>query len=216
MRGFTITHTGFGGSGVKVEGTFTGQDLIFRDMLEATSPGAGVYVTDGVATLLDVTFDALATTTDGGAIAVDEDGILTLLGARITNTSASQYGGAIYVRDAVLDAVDVLIDGLAGPVTAMSGGGIYVATTGEVSLIDTTIQGAFASLDGGGLFTEERARKLYGTNLALLAMRPSAMAVARLFRAKCTSSAARCPTTSPERAGGRWCSTMAPPPSWAR
>jgi uncharacterized protein (TIGR03382 family) len=169
MRGFTITHTGFGGSGVKVEGTFTGQDLIFRDMLEATSPGAGVYVTDGVATLLDVTFDALATTTDGGAIAVDEDGILTLLGARITNTSASQYGGAIYVRDAVLDAVDVLIDGLAGPVTAMSGGGIYVATTGEVSLIDTTIQGAFASLDGGGLFTEERARKLYGTNLALLA-----------------------------------------------
>ncbi|MFT4625060.1 MAG: putative outer membrane repeat protein [Myxococcota bacterium] len=167
LRGFTITHRGFGGGGIRVEGTFTGQDLALLDMLESTAPGAGVSVFDGVATLIDVTFDQVATSSNGGAISVDENGILTVLGARISGAAAAGNGGAIYVRDGFLDAVDVVIDGSARPITARNGGGVYVATTGDVSLTQATILNAHASLDGGGMYIEERARTVLGSGLSI-------------------------------------------------
>ncbi len=167
MRGFTLTHTGFGGGGINVEGTFVGQDLVFADMLDSTAPGAGIRVFDGIATLIDATFDQLNTTADGGAMAVDEDGILTVLGATVTRTSAAGNGGAVYVRDGRFTAVGLDIDGTLSPISARYGGGLYAATTADVSLFDSSIEGATASLDGGGLYIEERSGTVTGTALRL-------------------------------------------------
>ena len=149
-----------------------------------TAQSAGAVYCDGTSsvTLDNCTIDANSATNDGGGIAVNgPSGVANINGCDITNNNAggngggiwlmptstvnvsggqinqntcTGHGGGIHVGGATCAVTSCTMDGnLAG----LSGGGIYVGQTSDLTVTSCTISNGTGVVEGGGLLYESPA-----------------------------------------------------------
>jgi predicted outer membrane repeat protein len=98
----------------------------------------------------------------GGGLACESYGLFTIADCNIAQNEARYYGGGIFTRGGLFEDEDACGNRAGSPHIAnsriqknlaeVSGGGVYVASSGVLGLSDTTLYWNDASEDGGGLF----------------------------------------------------------------
>ncbi|GMH43758.1 hypothetical protein BSKO_11692 [Bryopsis sp. KO-2023] len=124
--------------------------------------GGGIFVSDvGRFTAHDLTLSEVEATTDGGGVFIFLAPSVETSNVKVTNSKALN-GAGMYLQDvATLDGKTLSFDHS----TSMErGAGIYVKSTGSVSLLDTSFVGGKAA-SGAGLWMEKVDSDKYGRRL---------------------------------------------------
>ncbi|MBT8215529.1 MAG: hypothetical protein KJO17_01620, partial [Acidimicrobiia bacterium] len=158
------------GSGVTIDGTGLGADLVDGASVITVAPGAAVTLRDltitggsaveggGVFNAGNLTLDGVVvdgnSATSGGGI-YNDFGSITLSNSSSVTGNDAQTGAGIYSENNVcsFQVCTVIVTGstISGNIASGDGGGIYVVTD-ELQLTNSTVSGNAAGGDGGGIY----------------------------------------------------------------
>ncbi len=142
------TGAGEGGALVVLSGTVTVTSSTF-DQNMAIQDGGAVW-NDGVLSITGSTFTGNATQRDGGAI-YDVGLGFTLTDSTVSGNTAAGKGGGIFENSATSGPASSYTRSVIKDNTAGTGGGTYFTnSSGPVVIVESTISGNRATLDGGG------------------------------------------------------------------
>ena len=148
LAGVTIQNNAAdaGGGAYLLDGTVAGTDLIISDN-EASDDGGGVYLQDASISGAELTGNEAD---DGGAIYVSSVGSVEaqLVDLDIRDNQSGVSGGGIYAAGSIA----VTDSSIFANTSADRGGGIYVNTGADATLVDTEVRNNVAVERGGGLY----------------------------------------------------------------
>ncbi|WP_436794005.1 right-handed parallel beta-helix repeat-containing protein [Actinospongicola halichondriae] len=134
--------------------TITVRNSTITDNVANTGGGINFYSDDGangVGTLriIDTTVDGNEAYSDGGGVRLYAAGDLEIIGSTISNNSADTSGGGINVEDT--DGETTIVNStISGNQATYYGGGLNLSSSGDLSLLHSTITDNYSGGDGGG------------------------------------------------------------------
>jgi len=151
-----VTTNGSGG-GIRMDSTVTGFTLNWVRIIGNTAPpgfgGGGVAIAGGSGTIANVELAGNSAGGDGGGLVMASNGMLTMSDSVVSGNTSAGNGGGVRIYDGATVTLErcTLSGNVANGTTSPGGGAGIFLTNSTLALINSTVSGNSAKLDGGGL-----------------------------------------------------------------
>ena len=141
-----------GGIFLASAGTIAGSHITDNESIDQ---GGGLSIFAGPGETVELNSTTIAdnmSSTFGGGLA--SAGTVELLDMQILRNTAAQGGGGIYVGGSNLDDKLNVSNSIISQNESARGGGVFNRADALIEILDSTVRGNVASLDGGGIFNQ--------------------------------------------------------------